>query len=115
MKKKVKKVVKSLNDFNQTHGKEEVFNLDDITGEFVNKYSQASTEDYEAYISDMTTTDLKKHAQEIGLVPIDNIEILRKRLIVEFNKYFNSRKRTSTFKSNKASTREINKILAEGR
>jgi hypothetical protein len=114
MKKKTK-----LDNLSQTHGKIEKYEcktLDQILGDDgTSKYKTLDLEKYKEYLYDLNKSDLQSHASKIGLLPIDNRELLSKRLIKEFEKY------TSSYKLPKLEAREIKldkkarDVLAEGR
>jgi hypothetical protein len=113
------KKMKNLEELSQTHGKlEEVQykTLDQIWGDTgSSRYSTTDLTEYTNFIHEMNKSDLQAHANKIGLVPIDNRELLTKRLISEFKKF------TSSYKvpKNKDNTVNLNKkakdILAEGK
>jgi hypothetical protein len=114
MKKKIK-----LDNLSQTHGKLEKYEyktLDQILGDDgTSKYKTLDIEKYKEYLNDLNKSDLQSHAIKIGLLPIDNRELLSKRLLKEFQKY------TSSYKLPKLEAREIKldkkarDVLAEGR
>jgi hypothetical protein len=113
------KKIKNLEELSQTHGKlEEVqYNtLDQIWGDTgLSKYSTTDLTEYTNFINEMNKSDLQAHANKIGLVPVDNRELLTKRLISEFKKF------TSSYRmpKSKDNTVNLNKkakdILSEGR
>ena len=71
---------------------------------------------YEEKISEMNKTDLWSHASKLGLVPIDNTNLLRKTLLSEFRKHVNSyRKVLAPEEKPSKLSKEALKILAEGR
>jgi hypothetical protein len=80
-----------LAELNQAHGKEEKFEpttLDQIWGDSgISRYRTLDQKEYENSLSQMTKTDLREHAIAVGIVPIDNREILLKRLIGEFKRH----------------------------
>lgn len=103
----------------QTHGRlEDVEHktLDQIWGDTgTSKYSTLDQKEYIHFISEMNKSDLQAHANKIGLVPIDNRDLLTKRLLAEFKKF------TSTFKTPKSTSnsikldKQIKNILSEGK
>ncbi|NBW09834.1 MAG: hypothetical protein EBR82_17595 [Caulobacteraceae bacterium] len=110
---------KQLQEISQTHGKLENIqykSLDQIWGDTgLSKYKTTNLEEYTNFINEMNKSDLQAHANKIGLVPIDNREMLTKRLIAEFRKFI------STFNVPKNINNSVNldkkskDILAEGR
>lgn len=110
---------RKLEEISQTHGKLENVqykSLDQIWGDTgLSKYKTTDLEEYVNYISEMNKSDLQAHANKIGLVPIDNREMLTKRLITEFKKF------RSTFNVPKNKDNSINltpaakNVLSEGK
>lgn len=108
-----------MKDLTQTHGKLEEYEhktLDQILGDDgSSKYKTLNLDKYTAYLNDLNKSDLQSHATTVGLLPIDNRELLCKRLIKEFRKY------TSSYKLPKLERSEINldkqarDVLSEGR
>jgi hypothetical protein len=87
-----KKSSKKLESLSQTHGKQErkykPTTLDQIWGdEGLVKYGTHDQEEYEDKIKNMNRTDLHTHASKVGIIPVDNREILETRLIREFCKH----------------------------
>ena len=117
----VKRKKKSLNKINQTHAKvEKKFEpttLDQIWGD--DGTSEYGTLDYESYKSkvfDMNMSDLQAHASRVGVVPIDNRNMLTDRLLREFSKHITSFKKPVEDASNQQNVPDkIKSILAEGR
>lgn len=110
----------NLEDLSQSHGKEEKFvptTLDQIWGdEGLSKYGTMEEEVYEEKIQEMNKTDLWSHASKIGLVPIDNTNLLRKTLLSEFRKHVNMyRKVLAPEEKPSKLSKEALKILSEGR
>ena len=75
----------------QIHGKEDSGSkpttLDQIWGDTgLTKYGHLDVEKYEKSLNEMTKADIQAEAHRIGIIPIDNREMLHKRLITEFNK-----------------------------
>ena len=86
---KKKRSTKSLS---QTHGKEEKktrpTTLDQIWGDTgLSKYGTMDEAAYAEEISSMSKSDLQAHASTVGIIPIDNREMLSQRLIREFRKH----------------------------
>lgn len=110
---------KKIEELSQTHGKLENIQyktLDQIWGDNgSSRYNTTNIEEYTNFINEMNKSDLQAHANKIGLVPIDNRDMLTKRLISEFKKFI------STFKVPKNIDNSINldkkskDVLSEGK
>lgn len=110
---------KKMKELTQTHGKLEEYehkSLDQILGDDgSSKYKTLNLDKYVAYLNDLNKSDLQSHAATIGLLPIDNRDLLCKRLVREFKKH------TSCYTLPKLKKSEINldkktkDILSEGR
>jgi len=110
----------NLKDLSQSHGKEEKFvpsTLDQIWGdEGLSKYGTLDEKEYEEQIENMMRTDLWGHASKLGLVPIDNLNLLRRTLMTEFRRYAVAyRKPPEDKKPEPKLSKEALKILAEGK
>jgi len=109
-----------LEDLNQVHGKEEKFRpttLDQIWGDTGHsKYNTLEESEYEDSLGEMNKSDLQTHATQVGIIPVDNRDMLAQRLIREFRNHVNSfRAPLESRQSNKTVSKEVRKILAEGR
>ena len=114
---KKKRSTKSLS---QTHGKEETktrpTTLDQIWGDTgVSKYGTMDESTYAEEISSMSKSDLQAHASTVGIIPIDNREMLSPRLMREFKKYVASYNTPVEKKRGVALSKAARAILAEGR
>ena len=114
---KKKRSTKSLS---QTHGKEETktrpTTLDQIWGDTgVSKYGTMDESTYAEEISSMSKSDLQAHASTVGIIPIDNREMLSQRLMREFKKYVASYNTPVEKKRGVALSKAARAILAEGR
>jgi hypothetical protein len=111
---------KSVKNLSQTHGKEEKFEpttLDQIWGDDGSStYGTLNESTYTDKVDDMNLSDLQAHASTVGIIPIDNRNTLRERLLREFRKHVSSYKKPV---QQSESLRDIDpeaiKILAEGR
>lgn len=112
---------KKIEDLGQLHGKAEEFEvttLDQIWGDTgLSRYSTLNEEVYKNYLSELNKTDLQTHASQVGIIPIDNIEMLNKRLVKEFLKYVSAYKKPTQTKQSEqiALSKEAKRILEEGR
>ena len=111
---------KNIKNLSQTHGKEEKFEpttLDQIWGEDgTSTYGTMQEEQYQSQIDDMNLSDLQTHASRVGIIPIDNRNTLRERLLREFRKHVAAyRKPIHDPSPASPMSREIMQILAEGR
>jgi len=118
---------KSIKEISQTHGKSEEANdyrpttLDQVWGDTGTwKYNTMDASDYEKSIREMPKVDLQSHASRVGIIPVDNREILATRLVREFKKHVTLYKHPQDKSpSNINSTSDISKlarkVLEEGR
>ena len=111
---------KSVKNLSQTHGKEEKFEpttLDQIWGDDgLNVYGTMVEDQYETQIDEMNMSDMQTHASRVGIIPIDNRNTLRERLLREFRKHVASyRKPVSNPSPQPSISKEMRKILSEGR
>ena len=119
-KKTTAKKSKKLDNLSQMHGMVEKFEpstLAQIWGDDgTSKYGTLELDEYEAYLKDLTKSDLGAHAQKIGLIPIDNSKLLKDRLTKEFNRHVAGyRKPASKSRGPLKISQEARKILEEGR
>lgn len=103
----------------QTHGKIETPNsLDQIWGDTgISKYGTLDLQEYKKYLNDLNKSDLQSHASKIGLIPVDNLTILKERLEREFTKHVSAYTAKASNDSQKEEkiSKEAKNILAEGR
>lgn len=109
-----------LSELNQVHGKNEYdtqkVTLDQIWGDSGNgKYKTLDVNVYTEQLSEMNKSDLQSHATTVGIIPIDNRELLTKRLIAEFQKHVSSYNMPKNNINPIKLTKEAKKILSEGR
>jgi hypothetical protein len=109
----------SLDELSQSHGKEENVqptSLDQIWGDTgVSKFGTLDEEEYQAKIKEMSKSDLQAHATKVGLVPVDDVGLLRKRLAKEFTKHVSSFRTPKTTQGVKKVSKDALKILGEGK
>tara|TARA_Y100000004_G_scaffold32349_1_gene33899 strand:- start:694 stop:1059 length:366 start_codon:yes stop_codon:yes gene_type:complete len=110
----------SLKGMSQTHGKVDKFEpttLDQIWGDDgTGMYGTLDITSYENRLDDMNMSDMQTHASRVGIIPIDNRSMLRERLVREFRKHVSAYKKpTSAPEENPKISKEIEKILSEGR
>jgi len=91
--------------------------LDQLWGERgLSKYNTDNIEDYKSYLRGLNRTDIHAHAMQVGILPNDNMEILFARLEREFMRHIASYQAPSQKpKKEKKVSKEIEKILSEGR
>ena len=111
---------KSVKNLSQTHGKEEKFEpvtLDQIWGDDgTSAYGTLNENTYTVQLDDMNMSDLQAHASTVGIIPIDNRQTLRERLLREFRKHVSSYKKpVHEAESVTRVDPEVMKILSEGR
>jgi len=118
-KKKSKKNTSKASKMQQTHGKVENFEpstLDQVWGDDgFDKYSTLSEATYLDQLNGMTKTDMQAHATKVGLIPIDNVTIMKSKLLKEFTKHVNLYRRPSHATPNVKLTKEVKDILDEGK
>lgn len=118
---KPKKGGKKLQNLSQAHGQEETFKpttLDQIWGDRgLSEYQTMDENVYKSGLDDMNKSDLQTHASKKGLVPIDDRNLLTKRLLSEFRKHVNQyRVPTDTLDNSYTKlSPEVRKTLEEGR
>tara|TARA_R100001443_G_scaffold111401_1_gene124156 strand:- start:3858 stop:4241 length:384 start_codon:yes stop_codon:yes gene_type:complete len=107
----------------QTHAMEEKqefekTTLDQIWGDEGNsKYGTLDESTYTTQIKAMNKSDLHSHAIKLGILPVENRELLTNRLLREFKKHvlsFRKPKQTSAKKPQDVS-QAVKSILAQGR
>ena len=115
------KTVKKLQSLSQTHGKEETdfkpTTLNQIWGDDgVSKYGTLDEKEYKQEINEMHFSDLRTHAANIGLVPIDDRELLTKRVVSEFRRHVNEYRIPNDHQENiEDVNEEAKKMLEEGK
>tara|TARA_Y100001938_G_C7812505_1_gene292602 strand:+ start:148 stop:531 length:384 start_codon:yes stop_codon:yes gene_type:complete len=125
-KKSSKKKKVTLKDMSQTDGmaidetpKTEPSTLNQVWGDDgTSIYKTMDIDVYEQVLSNMSKADLKNEATRVGLLPIDNMQQLKARLVREFKMHVSSYKRpASTGKPQNPLDvpDKIRKILEEGR
>jgi len=120
MKKKPKKA-KKLQSLSQTHGKEETdfkpTTLAQIWGDDgMSKYGTLNEKEYIDRVDEMHFSDLRTHAVDIGLVPVDDRQLLTKRVISEFRRHCNEYTMPKdTLQEVEDVDEKVRKILEEGK
>ena len=107
----------------QTHAMEEKqefekTTLDQIWGDEGNsKYGTLDESTYTTQIKAMNKSDLHSHAIKLGILPVENRELLTNRLLREFKKHVLSFKKPkqTTAKKPKQVSEDVKSILAQGR
>jgi|7_EtaG_2_1085326.scaffolds.fasta_scaffold00888_17 hypothetical protein len=94
--------------------------LDQVWGDDgTSKYKTLNLDVYERVLSNMSKSDLKAEAVRTGLLPIDNMDQLRIRLIREFRAHVSSYKRPTGLKRESVDDPnldpDVRKILSEGK
>ena len=111
---------RSTKSLSQTHGKEErktrPTTLDQVWGDTgLSKYGTMDEASYAEEISSMNKSDLQAHASTVGIIPIDNREMLSQRLMREFKKHVASYNTPVEKKRSIQLSKAAKAILAEGR
>jgi len=65
------------------------------------RYGTLNKEDYQKKIENFNTAELRNHAIYAGLIPIPDVNRLKKQLLIEFDKYVLAFKTPTKFKTNK--------------
>ena len=119
---KSKKAPKSSKEMIQTHAMEEKeayskTTLDQIWGDTgFSKYGTLEEDKYVSQIKGLNKTDLHAHAVKMGILPVDNRELLTNRLVREFKKHVLAyRKPKPSNKKTVEPSDTAKSILAEGR
>jgi hypothetical protein len=104
----------------ETHGKEEKVvptTLEQIWGDKGNtRYKTMKEDEYVGMLNQMNKADLQAHASKLGIVPIDNREILVRKLLKEFRLHVSSYRMPAQTSINAPKvSKEVLSILAEGR
>ena len=110
-----------LESLSQTHGKQDKFQpttLDQIWGDTgMSKFGTMEQKEYEKQLANMTRSDLFAHATQVGLVPVENLANLKKRLLSEFQAHVSEYQRplSTNDGTNQKLPDKIKKILSEGK
>ena len=118
---KKKSVAKKLDDLNQVDGKSEKkiepSTLDQVWGDDgMSKYKTLDVKTYDQVVDGMSKADLKNEAIRVGLLPVDNSEQLKIRLLREFSAHVSSYNRpVDSSRPKLEASDEALKILGEGR
>ena len=118
-KKSAKKTTK-MDNMTQAHGKVEEYEpstLEQIWGsDGMDTYNTLDVGDYETQLNGMAKVDMQAHATKVGLIPIDNMDILKGRLIKQFKNHVNTYRKPKIQKNNDPRlTKELKNILGEGK
>jgi len=106
-----------LDLLNQTHGQiESPRTLDQVWGDTGEaKYGTLDLTEYQKYLKESTKSDLQAHAVKVGLIPVDNKEILAKRLEREFIKHVSQYRSAPKTKNGLKLSKSAKDILSEGK
>ena len=118
-KKPAKRSSKKLESLSQTHGKEDFkpTTLDQIWGDTgISKYGTLNEDEYEKRLKEMNRTDVHSHASKVGIIPVDNRDMLHQRLMREFKRHLAAYRAPIDRKVDNVEVSDnVKKILAEGR
>ena len=111
---------KEVKNLTQAHGKVEEFEpstLEQIWGsDNLSTYTTMDEEEYSQQLNGMAKVDMQAHATKVGLIPVDNVEILRTRLVKQFKSHVNAYRKPKVQASNNPKlTKELKDILGEGK
>ena len=116
---KSKKKVKKIQELSQAHGKNEELKpttLDQVWGDDgLWRYDTHEEVVYQARLKEMTRIDMQTHATKVGLIPVENRDILEKRLLREFRRHVASYNRPTEIDNTLKISNEARRILEEGR
>jgi len=122
VKKTPKKKTKAKKEMVQTHAMEEnkpfqKTTMDQVWGDTgSSRYGTLEESAYQKKIRNMNRSDLHTHAVSVGILPIDNRELLTARLTREFKKHILSFQKPSDKKRKEPAISERSRsILAEGK
>ena len=85
-----KKKTEKVKEMSQAHGmvekkKFQPTSLEQAWGnDGSNKYNTLDLEEYEKQLDSMDKSDMQTQATKVGLIPVDDMKVLRKRLLREF-------------------------------
>jgi len=103
----------------QAHGKIEDTQhktLDQIWGDDgSSRYKQQTEEQYLKYVSELNKSDLQAHANKLGLIPVDNRELLTKRLLSEYKKFMSAYRIPAQAQNEIKMSKDVKNILSEGK
>jgi len=110
----------TLKNLKQIDAKEELgrpTTLDQVWGDTgIQKYGTNDFEEYKIYIKGLNRSDIQSHAIKVGILPTDNHEILIARLEREFQRHSATYQAPpEKIKNNKKISKDVQKILSEGR
>ena len=111
---------KKLEKLSQTHGKEDSFQpttLEQVWGDDgLAKYSTLDSSEYEAKLLHMDKADIQSHASKVGVIPVDNTELLKQKLVKEFHKHVNQyRMPSQSGQTPEPPSEKVRQILQEGK
>jgi len=110
----------TLKNLKQIDAKEETgrpTTLDQIWGDTgLQKYGTNNFEEYQSYLRNLNRSDIQNHALKVGIMPTDNHEILIAGLEREFQRHVATYQAPpDNKKTNKKISKDVQKILSEGR
>ena len=113
-----KKSKASLEEMNQTHGMEQKpkpTTLAQIWGDDgMSRYGTMNEMEYDRFLHNSSKSDRHPHANKVGLLPIDNVLILKERLKREFVAHVAKYNAPQEIKQNPVSSESM-RILSEGK
>lgn len=111
---------RKVSDLHQTHGKVEEFEpstLDQVWGDDgFTVYKTLNEKEYLEKLDEMAKVDLQAHATKVGLIPTDNVMLLREKLLKEFRRHVSLYRRPKATKEKQINlSKEVKDILGEGK
>lgn len=91
----------------------------EIVGRRTSVYNTAKYEDYQKYLRTLNLYDLQSHAYEVGVIPVDNYNVLFDRLerkfLEEISKFISAKNNANTSIKASEPTKTILDILSRGK
>ena len=110
---------KKVSEMSQTHGKEEKFvptTLNQIWGDDgTGKYQTLDEDQYRNSLHEMTRIDIQTHATTVGLIPVENRQVLTDRLLREFRRHRAAFQKPREAQDGLELSKEVRETLEEGR
>lgn len=120
--KKATKKTTKLDNLSQAHGKDESVKyqartLDQVWGDDgMWRYTTLDEGEYKQNLKEMTRSDMYAHASKVGIIPGENLEQLKNRLLKEFRRHVSLyRVPVDQGKDSQKVPLKVRKILEEGK
>lgn len=111
-----KRKIENLTQIDAKEEKGKPTTLDQIWGDTgLTKYGTKDIKEYKEYLRTLNRTDIQAHAMQVGILPTDNHEILLARLEREFLRHVGSYNVPTEKTKSKKVSKDVQRILSEGR